>query len=247
VNTTRSGEDLGLPAMNLPSLSTANRRTLEAVFRHPVSQNLGWRDLLALVAEVGHIHQTGNGDFTVEIAGQRHVMRKPPTKDLADTEVRTVRHFLERAGLTPGLAVRQLVADPGRLAPNLLIVVDHHEAKIFHVDVTSDGAPVNVIRPDDPYHALDHIGHWDGSRDVGRTISVERAYDEAIANAAAFGGRLVIVGHGTGKSNAAHHLISFLKNHHEDTYRRIVRELDVDLSCMTAPQLLDLAREVLSA
>ena len=56
-----------------------------------------------------------------------------------------------------------------------------------------------------------------------------------------------MVGHGAGKSNAAHHLTEYLQSHHRETYQRIVREIAADLSSITTPQLLDLAREALHA
>ena len=73
------------------------------------------------------------------------------------------------------------------------------------------------------------------------------AYYEKIAEAVALGGKIVVVGHGAGKSNAAHHLTEYLQTHHPETYRRIVREIVADLSSITAPQLLELARGALRA
>jgi hypothetical protein len=54
-----------------------------------------------------------------------------------------------------------------------------------------------------------------------------------------------VIGHGTGKSNAAHHLTEYLRSHRHETYQRVVRELVADLSNVTNPQLLDLARQAL--
>jgi hypothetical protein len=56
----------------------------------------------------------------------------------------------------------------------------------------------------------------------------------------------VIVGHGAGKSNAAHHLTDYLRAHHPDAYRRIAREVTADLSSVTPAQLLVIAREALT-
>ena len=38
-------------------------------------------------------------------------------------------------------------------------------------------------------------------------------------------GKIVVVGHGTGKSNAAHHLLEYLKSHHSETHQRVVSEM----------------------
>ena len=179
-----------------------------------------------------------------EVAGKRHVMRKPHTKDLTSSEVIEVRHFLMQAGLSPEVP-SQPAAHPNPAAPSLLIVVDHHGTKIFHVDVTSDDASEHVIRPYDPHHFLHHLVHEDQSREEGQRAPEEPAYYEKIADAAALGGKIVVVGHGAGKSNAAHHLTEYLRSHHSETYQRIVREIVADLSSITTPQLLDLARQAL--
>jgi len=87
--------------------------------------------------------------------------------------------------------------------------------------------------------------HENQSREEGQRAPEEPAYYEKIAEAAALGGKIVVVGHGTGKSNAAHHLTEYLRSHHSETYQRIVREIVADLSSITTPQLLDLARQAL--
>jgi hypothetical protein len=42
---------------------------------------------------------------------------------------------------------------------------------------------------------------------------------------------------------AAHHLTDYLQSHHHETYQRVVREIIVDLSSVTTPHLLELARQ----
>jgi hypothetical protein len=59
----------------------------------------------------------------------------------------------------------------------------------------------------------------------------------------ALGGKIVVVGHGAGKSNAAHHLTEYLRSHHSETYKRVVAEAVCDLSTITTPQLLEIARK----
>ena len=124
--------------------------------------------------------------------------------------------------------------------------MDHHATKIFHVDVTSGDASEHVIRPYDPHHFLHHLVHKDQSRERGQRAPEEPAYYEKIADALALAGKIVVVGHGKGKSNAAHHLTEYLRTHRRETYRRIVREITTDLSSITTPQLLDLGRQARS-
>jgi uncharacterized hydantoinase/oxoprolinase family protein len=54
-----------------------------------------------------------------------------------------------------------------------------------------------------------------------------------------------VVGHGQGKSNAAHHLIDYLQKHRRETFQRLAGEVSADLSSVSLPQLLELARKAL--
>jgi len=183
-----------------------------------------------------------NNEFLFEVAGKHHFLHKPHSKDLTSSQVIEVRHFLKKAGLSPAHP-SQASAHPDPAAPGLLVVVDHHGAKIFQVDVSSDDASQHVIRPYDPHHFLHHLAHKGQSRERGQRAPEEPAYYEKIADAVALGGQIVVVGHGVGKSNAAHHLADYLKSHHPETYQRVVREIIADLSSVTTPQLLELARQ----
>jgi hypothetical protein len=244
MNTARGDDGTKPAAGTLSSVTGPHRRALEAIFRHPLAHNLEWSDVVRLIGEVGETQEKASGEFEFKIAGKRHIMRRPHSKDLTSSEVLEVRHFLTQAGLSPELP-SQPAPRPDPAAPSLLIVVDHHGTKIFLVDVTSDDASEHVIRPYDPHHFLHHLVHKDQSRERGQRAPEESAYYERIADAVALGGKIVVVGHGEGKSSAAQHLTEYLRSHHRETYRRIVREIGTDLSAITPPQLLDLARQAL--
>jgi hypothetical protein len=236
--------DAAATALDLATIKGRHRHTLEALFAHPLPHNLRWNDIVGLIGAIGSCQEKSNGEFVLEVAGKRHLMRKPHDKDLTSSEVMDLRHFLQQAGCSPDPS-SQPPARPDPAAPSLLIVVDHHGTKIFQADVSSADTSDHVIRPYDPHHFLHHLVHKDQLRERGQRAPEEPAYYEKIAAAVASGGKIVVVGHGTGKSNAAHHLTEYLKSHHRETYQRVVREIDTDLSSITIPQLLDLARHAL--
>jgi hypothetical protein len=246
MKTNAKEDDIGVVARDLSAITGSHRRALDAIFRHPSAHNLEWSDVMGLIGKIGDAHEKANGEFVFEVAGKRLVMRKPHAKDMTSDEVIDLRHFLGQAGFSPEHPSEAAVR-PNPAAPSLLIVVDHHEAKIFHVDVTSDNASEHVIRPYDPHHFLHHVAHKDQSRERGQRAPEEPEYYEKIANAVTLGGKIIVVGHGAGKSSAAHHLTEYLRLHHRATYQRIVRDIDADLSSITTPQLLDLARGALRA
>jgi hypothetical protein len=219
-------------------------RTLEALFRHPTAHNLEWMDVVALIEKIGVVHQKSDNKFSLEVDGEHLLMHKPHTKDLTSSEVVDLRHFLMRVGWSPE-SPSQAPARPEPAAPSLMVVVDHHGAKIYRIDVASADASKREIRPYDPHHFLHHLTHKDQSREQGQRAPEDPDFYKKIADAVAAGGRIVVVGHGTGKSNAAEHLTQYLRTHHRETYGRVVREIEADLSATTVPQLLELAEEAL--
>jgi len=141
----------GSPAGHFVSISGPHRRTLEAIFRRPLALNLEWRDVVALITDVGDVHPQANSRFIFEVAGgQRHVMRKPHTKNLTSSDMIELHHFLKGAGFSPELSTHP-IAHPDPSLPSLLIVKDHHETTIFAVDVASSRASEHTIRPHDSH------------------------------------------------------------------------------------------------
>ena len=216
----------GPPADGQHKLSASHRRTLHALFAHPISHNLEWRDVVALFAAIG---------------SASHIMRGPHGKDIGVEELVALRHFATSAGCGPNGAEAQ-AAPAGHPPGGLLVVVDHHEARIYEVDTAARDAAEHTIRPYDPHHFLHHLTHKDELRERGQRAPEEASYYDAIAHAIAAAPRVVLVGHGAGKSNAAHHLAEYLKAHHRETFDKVSVEIAADISHLTSPQLLEIAR-----
>ena len=226
-------------------LHGAHLKTLEALFRHPAAHNLNWMDVVALMEKIGVVHRRTEDKFGFDVAGEHYAMHKPHSKDLSSSEVADLRHFLQRAGWsTAGAPAAAAAAQPAALS--LLVAVDHHGARIYRINAASADAAKLEIRPYDPYHFLHHLTHKDQSREQGQRAPEEPAFYQQVAEALAMAGRIVVVGHGTGKSNAGQHLMEYLRTHRHETYQRVVREMEADLSAVTPPQLLQLAQQALS-
>jgi hypothetical protein len=135
----------------------------------------------------------------------------------------------------------------GRGGITLMVVVDHHGAKIYRIDPGSGHPSSHEIRPYDPHHFLHHLTHKEQSREEGQRAPEDPSFYKRISDALAAAGRILIVGHGKGKSNAAHHLLEYLQTHQRETYQRVVREIEADLSAITTPQLLVLAEQALAS
>jgi hypothetical protein len=226
------------------TLSRSDHRTLEALFRHPLAHNLAWSDLLSLFGKLGTVEEKSNNEVSFRIGAETYVMRPPHSKELTGQEVIDLRHFATRAGVSAKGAT-ETQPDPDTATPNLVVVMDHHEAKIYQIDASGHEQSEQNIRPYDPHHFLHHLTHKDESRERGQRSPEDATFYERIAQAIAAGGQILLVGHGAGKSNAAHHLEEYLREHHTEIHQRVVSEVVMDLSSVTPAQLLHMASEKL--
>jgi hypothetical protein len=224
------------------SVSGADRTTLNEIFAHPISHNLEWTAVVTLVGHLGHVEERSNDEFVFQIEGEKHDLHKPHTKHLTAPEVIDLRHFMVKAGGSRD-ATSKLAADSEPAAPCLIVVIDHHEASVYYVDVTAAQSERHVIKPYGAHHFVHDVEPKDHSPDHREGAPADRKYYELIAQAVAASGKIVVVGHGKGESNAGHQLAAYLRTHHPETHKRIVREIVADLPHLTNPQLLVIGRD----
>jgi hypothetical protein len=82
-------------------LNHHHRDTLEKIFRHPLSGNVEWRQVLSLLAAVGTTTREPNGKVKVELGGQTEVLQPPDGKDVDRQLIVDLRRLLTNAGLEP--------------------------------------------------------------------------------------------------------------------------------------------------
>ena len=223
-------------------LHSSQRRTLEAIFRHPAASNLEWMDVVELVGHIGSIIEGGSGKFDVQVGGNHLLMHKPHTKDLTGSDVVDLRHFLQQAGWSPG-AASQADHHPDPVPPTLMVVVDHHGAKIYRLDTDGRDAARQVIRPYDPHSLLHDLARKVQGAEKERHLSEDTAFYGRIADAVAAGGSITVVAHGSAQAHVAQHLAEYLRSHHGQTYQRAVSEFIADTTDITLPQLQALAEK----
>jgi len=80
-----------------------HQKTLEAIFEKPERANILWRDVEALLIALGAEITDGNGSRRrVVLNGVRAVFHRPhPRKETDKGAVKSVRRFLEAAGVKP--------------------------------------------------------------------------------------------------------------------------------------------------
>lgn len=82
----------------LPKVSGRHQDTLRHVLAHPLSHNVDWRGLVALLRELGSVEEHATGSISVEAQGQRLELVKPRGKDVSTDDLVEVRRFLEALG-----------------------------------------------------------------------------------------------------------------------------------------------------
>jgi uncharacterized protein (DUF342 family) len=84
-------------------MNSRHRRTLESVFRDPVSGTIDWADIEALLVAAGAQVIEGRGSRVRFVKdGEVETFHRPhPAKEAKRYQVRAARDFLERIGVTP--------------------------------------------------------------------------------------------------------------------------------------------------
>ena len=216
-----------------PPLTGAHLRTYNTIFQHPVSHNLEWRAVRALLGKLGHIAEEPNGNLKVTRNGQILVLHPPRTKDVAETEeLMALRHFLEQSETAP--------PDPKGKETQWLVVIDHHEARIFRSEM--HGALPEQILPHEPD---DYFRHAPNSKEFsrGQEKPDPNSFFVPVAKALQVTGQILIFGTGTGMSSEMDQFMAWVKQHHPEVAKRIIGSLVVDEHHLTVGQLLAKARE----
>jgi len=84
-------------------VDSKHRKTLEAIFEKPERANIAWRDIEALIAALDADVSEGSGSrIRVALNNVRAVFHRPhPRKEAGKAMVKSVRRFLEEAGVQP--------------------------------------------------------------------------------------------------------------------------------------------------
>jgi len=84
-------------------VSAKHRKTLQAIFTAPVPANIVWADVESLFQALGaSVESRGGSRVAVELNGQdAHFHRPHPEKETDRNAVRSIRDFLEQAGVQP--------------------------------------------------------------------------------------------------------------------------------------------------
>jgi hypothetical protein len=216
------------------TLTGSHLRTYKTILQHPISHNLGWHEVRALLRELGEVEEEPNGHLKVARNGQVLVLHPPHKKDFAEVDdVMALRRFLERSEVTP----------PETNNPEMhwLLMIDHHEARLFQMEM-HEAIPQRIL----PHAPEDYVRHAQNAKEFskGKDEPDPNSFFKPVAKALQAAGRILIFGTGTGTSSEMDQFITWLKIHHPEPASRIIGSIVVDEHHLTEDQLLAKAREI---
>jgi hypothetical protein len=221
-----------MTAITPANLSTAHRHTYQALFAHPISRNLAWRDVHSLVLAITGVAAQPDGRIVATRFGHSITLHPDRSTPMSSTqEIIAVRHFLQDKPLEAAASV-----ELGRL----LVVVDHRHASIY--TTTNSGSVPVVVIPEDTGGNSRHLHNVDNLANGQRKPEVKRFY-QAIIKQLESAHSILIFGSSTGQASAMVHLMADLKANHPRISARVIGHEVLDQQHLTEDQLLAAARE----
>lgn len=128
-----------------------------------------------------------------------------------------------------------------------VVAITQDECRIFTEGLTPSSKPLR-IEPAVHYGKKRYENVRDGQSHRGHDEDkFAHEYLESIAAQLHAATRILVISHGTGKSNGFGALSEYLKKHHPELEKRVVGSSEADISHMSDPQLLALGRDWLQA
>jgi hypothetical protein len=212
----------------------------QSLLHGKLPRSLHWSDAVELIGHLGQVQAQGGDEFTFVVGTQRESFKRPHTPEFGVAEVSRLRKFLKEAGSeTP---------PPEHAQPcRMIVVIDHHSARLFRDRGENDPEQEVTIKPYDPHHVHHHLIHRKEAHYEGDRVPEETSFYEEVAAALVPADEIVLIGHGSGKSSAVEVLVEYLQKHHSNIARRVKGTETADLSALTEPEIEAMAKQHLIA
>jgi hypothetical protein len=209
---------------------------LNGLLAGKLPRNLSWSEVVELIGKLGEVQPHGGDEVAFVVGSQRAFFKRPHSHELETSEVARLRRFLNEAGLT---APPRPPGQTGRI----VVVIDHHAARVYQDLGDSRPEIEATVKPYDPYGFHRHLIHRKEAHYQGERVPEETSFYEQVAKDLVPAQEIILIGHGTGKSSALQFLAQYLKTHHPTIFERVTATETVDLSPLTEPEIEAIARK----
>lgn len=123
----------------------------------------------------------------------------------------------------------------------IVIAITQNAAKVWSSPFNKSGHPETIAAPDEKgkhHHVRQSQHHGGHSSDPS-----EREFFELIGERLSHASEILLLGHGTGKSNAMDRFIEFLKREEKFLATKVLGSIEADLNSLTDNQILSKARD----
>lgn len=127
----------------------------------------------------------------------------------------------------------------GRIA---IAAVDFHSTRIYAIDSPDHSRPETVTASDPRgyfHNVFHHHGNVDGTYEDDSDV-----YWRTLAGALRGAAGILILGHGKGKANAGHHLVTYVEKHDREVAGKLIGEFRADIDDLTDEQFLRLGQHL---
>jgi 2,4-dienoyl-CoA reductase-like NADH-dependent reductase (Old Yellow Enzyme family) len=131
------------------------------------------------------------------------------------------------------------IAEPIR-NKNVVAVIAFRESNIYATDAVRGERPTRIVATD-PRGRFHKVRHHAGNPS-GTYEDESLEYWQAITDAVAPAGAILVLGHGGGKANASHHWVSYVEKHRPDIAAKLVADVRIDIDHIDERQVLRLAQ-----
>lgn len=217
----------------ISSLTGANFRTYNLLLQPTTAHELSRRDVTALLRHLGEVAEYPEGELTFSRNGHTHLTQATLDCPAFSAEALTrLRRFLVTSE-TP----RSSTVGPG---PDLLLTIGQAGAQVLQIE-TVNGVPARLRIISVPAGEAPPTTE-SASAPVTRLGSTH--FFEPVAAALKTGGRILVLGGGTGMRSGLDQFVAWLHVHHPQTASRIIDVISVDAGRLAEAQLLTKIRAI---
>ena len=213
-------------------MTTHTEKTRERILAAPAPRDIEWRDFETMWRDLADRVEQESGDrLAVDFHGHRVVFRREHDGRVGIEDIERARKLL-RSGPAS-------TEGEGKL---LVLTVTNEDARFYDFDLDAHDVEIDAhdheheTNPDRRGRRMRTNERKEGGDDKADLI---RFFDELVDTLKQHhhAQRFVLLGHGTGTSNAAQQFAAYLESHHGDLSGDVVAVGTIDLSAATEAEI----------